>query len=105
MPYEIIRTPRASRDIRQFVRYLRQEAGTSIARMYLEALEHDLEVVLANSPNAFAWFHETGEPYRAKLFRLARTRFWIIYTVDDDRKRIEIIRLWNAARQQATHGL
>ena len=105
MPYEIHRNSRVSRDIRQFARYLRREAGTAIARNYLEALEHDLEIVIANNPNAFAWFHETGEPYRAKLFRLARSRFWIIYTVDDQRQRIEIIRLWNAARQPETHGL
>ena len=103
MPYEIHRNARASRDFRQFARYLRDEAGQRVARYYLEALEHDLEIVIANNPHAFSWFHETGAPYRAKLFKLARTRFWIIYTVDDARQRVEIIRLWHAARQAALH--
>ena len=105
MPYEIIRSSRARQDIRQFARFLKREAGDAIARAYLGALEHDLEVVLANSPNAFSFFHETGAPYRAKLFKLARTTYWIIYVVDDDRQRVEIIRLWASARQPETHGL
>lgn len=68
------------------------------------ALEHDLRVVIANHPHAFGWF-ETGAPHRAKLFKLARTSFWIIYSVDDERQRVEIKRFWNAAREPMTHGL
>jgi plasmid stabilization system protein ParE len=105
MPYEIVRSARARQDIRQFARFLKREAGNVIAGSYLGALEHDLEVVIANSPNAFSFFHETGEPYRAKLFKLARTTYWIIYVVDDDRQRVEIIRFWASARQPETHGL
>ncbi len=105
MPHEIHRNSRASRDIRQFTRYLKREAGTETARTYLAALEHDLEIVIAHNPNAFSWFHETGEPYRAKLFKLGRTAFWIIYIIDDARHRVDIICLWNAARQSDTHGL
>ena len=63
MPYEIYRSPLASHDIRQFVRYLRREAGIPIAHLYFNALEHDIEVVIAHNPNIFGWFHETGEPY------------------------------------------
>ena len=105
MPYAIHRNGRASRDIRQFARYLRREAGPAVASRYLAALEHDLEVVIANSPNAFSWFHETGEPYRAKLFKLARSTYWIIYVVDDERQHVEIVRLWHSAREPETHGL
>ena len=105
MPYEVIRSSRARHDIRQFVRFLKREAGDTIARAYLDALEHDLEVVIANSPNAFSFFHETGEPYRAKLFKLARTSYWIVYVVDDDRQRVELVRFWASARQSETHGL
>jgi hypothetical protein len=65
----------------------------------------NLEIVIANNPNTFGWFHEAGEPYRAKLFRIGRTFYWIIYVVDDERQRVEIIRLWNAAREPMTHGL
>lgn len=105
MPYQILRNGTVARDIREFVRYLQREAGDTIAYNYLTALEHDLEVVIANSPNVFPWFHETGAPYRTKLFRLARSTYWIIYTVDDARSRVEIIRFWHSAREPQTHGL
>ena len=105
MSYQIIRTPHARRDIRRYFRYLTQEAGEITAQAYLAALEHDIRVVIAHNPNAFSWFHETGEPHHAKLFRLTRTSFWIVYTVDEDRRRIEIERFWSTARQSDTHGL
>ena len=90
---------------RAFARYLKREAGDTIARAYLAALEHDIRTVIANSPNAFSWFHGTGEPYRAKLFRLARTTYWIIYIVDDEKQRVELMRFWHSARHPETHGL
>lgn len=105
MPYEILRTPRARRDIRRYFRYLKHEVGEIISRSYLAVLEHDIGIVIANNPNTFSWFHETGEPYRAKLFKLARTTFWIVYTVDNDKRRVEIKRFWNAARHPESHGL
>ena len=105
VPYTVIRSIPARQDIRQFGRYLKQEAGVVIAQKYLAALEHDIQTVLASNPNAFSWFHGTGEPYRAKLFRLARAAYWIIYVVDDARQRVEIVRFWHAAREPGTHGL
>jgi mRNA-degrading endonuclease RelE of RelBE toxin-antitoxin system len=76
-----------------------------VARRYLAALEHDLVHLVAKTPHAFGWFHETGAPYRAKLFRLVRANYWIIYVVDDERQIVEFVRFWNAAREPATHGL
>lgn len=105
MPYKIIRSVPARRDIRQLGRYLKREAGVVIAQTYLAALEYDIRTIIANSPNAFSWFHGTGEPYRAKLFKLARSTYWIIYVVDDKQQRVEIVRLWHSARQPGTHGL
>jgi plasmid stabilization system protein ParE len=105
MRYRIHRNTIASRDIRSLAHYLRREAGGAVARTYLAMLEYDLEVVIAHSPHTFAWFHETGEPYRAKLFKLGRTTFWIIYTVDEAQQQVEITRLWNVARNPETHGL
>ena len=61
--------------------------------------------VIANNPNAFTWFHETGAPYRANLFKLARATYWIVYVVDDERRRVEVVRLWHSAREPQTHGL
>jgi plasmid stabilization system protein ParE len=50
MLYDIIRSPQARRDIRQFARYLKREAGETVARAWLGALEHDIEIILANNP-------------------------------------------------------
>jgi plasmid stabilization system protein ParE len=105
MPYEIRRSPQARKDIRDFFRHLKTEAGERIARKYLEELDHDLFELIADNPNSFSWFHETGAPYRAKLFKLARTTYWLIYVVDDERQIVELLRFWNSAREQGTHGL
>lgn len=105
MPYEIRRSPQARDDIRDFFRYLKSEAGETIARKYLSQLVHDLTYLIANNPNSFNWFHETGPPYRAKLFRLARTTYWIIYIVNDENQVVELIRFWNSAWEPGTHGL
>ena len=105
MPYEIRRAPQARRDIRDFFHHLKTEAGEKIARKYLEELDNDLLELIANNPNSFNWFHETGAPYRAKVFKLARTRYWIVYVVDDERQIVEFLRFWNTAREQDTHGL
>lgn len=104
MTYSIRRNARASRDIRDFIRYLQHEAGDEVAAEHVVALGHELHTI-ANRPYAFTWFHETGEPYRAKLFRLARSRYWIIYTVNEPSQSIEITRLWHSAREPGTHGL
>ncbi len=77
MHFTIRRSPQARKDIRDFFRYLRSEAGESIALKYLSALEHDLLHLIAKNPHAFSTFHETGAPYRAKLFKLASTTYWI----------------------------
>src|SRR5436309_347774 len=105
MPYQIRRAPQARRDVREFIHYLKREASEITAGRYFELLEHDITELIANNPNSFSWFHETGAPYRAKLFELARTTYWIIYVVDDDNQVVEFLRFWNAARQPGTHGL
>jgi plasmid stabilization system protein ParE len=105
MPYTIRRSPQARRDIRDFFRFLRKEAGVAIAHKYLEALEYDMLHLIANNPHAFSLFHETGAPYRAKLFKLARTTYWIVYTVDDANETIDLLRFWNSAREPGTHDL
>jgi plasmid stabilization system protein ParE len=105
MPYQIRRAPQARDDIRNFIRYLKKQASQDIARKYFAALEHDIIQLIATTPNSFSWFHETGPPYRAKLFRLARTTYWIIYVVDDENEVVELVRFWNSAREPGTHEL
>jgi plasmid stabilization system protein ParE len=102
MAYSVRRSSQARRDIQGFFRYLREEASEATALKYLEALEYDLLHLIAGNPYAFTWFHETGAPYRAKLFKLARTTYWIIYTIDEDSKAVELLRFWNSAREPGT---
>jgi plasmid stabilization system protein ParE len=105
MPYQIRRAPQARQDIRDFIRHLKREVSEPTARKYFDALEHDITDLLARTPNSFNWFHETGAPYRAKLFKLTRTTYWIIYVVDDDNEVVELVRFWNSAREPGSHGL
>jgi plasmid stabilization system protein ParE len=105
MPYQIRRSPQARADIRNFIRYLKKHANIDTARKYFAELERDILFLIADSPNSFSWFHETGPPYRAKLFRLSRTTYWIIYVVDDENEIVELVRFWNSAREPDTHGL
>ncbi len=105
MSYRIRRSPQAREDIRDFFWHLKQEANEATAQKYFEELQHDITYLIANTPNSFNWFHETGAPYRAKLFKLARTTYWIIYVVDDENETIELVRFWNSAREPGTHGL
>jgi mRNA-degrading endonuclease RelE of RelBE toxin-antitoxin system len=70
-----------------------------IALKCFDALEHELLYLIANNPHAFSHFHETGAPYRAKLFKLARTTYWIVYTIDDAAKTVDVLRFWNSARE------
>jgi hypothetical protein len=68
-------------------------------------LERDFKIVIANYPNVFSWFHEADEPYRAKLFRSARTTHGIVHAVVDARKRDEVVRFRHSARQPETREL
>ena len=105
MPYELRIDRGALEDIASFAVWLTNTAGEATARRYLTRLDNDLTGVILRGPNRFAWFRETGPPYRAKLFRLARTTYWIVYRVDDAKGIVGVLRFWNSAREPGTHGL
>src|SRR5215468_8059080 len=52
-------------------------------------------------------FHVHGRaPYRAYLFRVGRrTQYWIIYTVDEETRTVDILSFWSAARDPRTLDL
>jgi hypothetical protein len=51
----------------------------------------------------WSYFAFTGAPYRAYLFRVGRrTQYWIIYTVDEDARTVDILYFWNASRDPET---
>ena len=50
-------------------------------------------------PHASSFFFVTGAPYRAYLFEIgARTKFWIVYRIDEDARVVNVLRVWNATR-------
>ncbi len=62
-------------------------------------LSHIFSIDLAEAPLRRSFFVLTGAPYRAHLFRVGRrTHYWIIYTVDEDARTVDVLRFWNASR-------
>ena len=54
----------------------------------------------------WSYFPLTGAPYRGYLFRVGRrTQYWIIYTVDEDTRTVDVLLFWNAARDPETIDL
>ncbi len=43
-------------------------------------------------------FFVTGAPYRAYLFDAGvRTKYWLVYSIDEESRTVRIMRMWNAA--------
>ena len=97
MTYRVRIDPVAQQQIDDFARYLRNYEED----FAIEQIEH-LDRIFANigeSPLTWSYFPLTGAPYRAYLFRVGRrTQYWIIYTVDEDNRTIDILSFWNTAR-------
>lgn len=102
MAFRVRIDPVAQRQIDEFAAYLR-DYSEEFALHQIERLDGILAVTLSESPLMWAYFPLTGAPYRAYLFRVGRrTQYWIIYTVDEDRRTVDILAFWNAARDPAT---
>jgi plasmid stabilization system protein ParE len=98
MTYRLRITPFAQNQIDDFVTYLR-DYSESFAREQIKRLKRILAVDIAAAPHMWSHFAFTGAPYRAYLFRVGRrTQYWIVYTVDDKAREIEILHFWNAMR-------
>jgi plasmid stabilization system protein ParE len=81
-----------------FVRYL-QDYSEPFARDQIVRLERTLYVSIAEAPHIWGHFPFTGAPYRAYLFRVGRrTQYWIVYTVDDGARIVDVLHFWNAMR-------
>ena len=98
MPFRVRIDPVALRQIEEFALYLRNYSE-DFAVEQIERLDRILAVNLGESPLTWGYFPLTGAPYRAYLFRLGRrTQYWIIYTVDEDSRTVDILQFWNAMR-------
>ncbi len=102
MTFRVVRDRIAQREIDDFARYA-ADYSDDFAREQFVRLNRIFTVDLGETPNAWNYFYITGAPYRAYLFRVGRrTHYWIVYTVDDDAKIVNVLRFWNASREPAS---
>jgi hypothetical protein len=105
MTFRLRIAPLAQRSIDEFSAYLR-EYDEAFAIEQIERLSRTLAVHIGASPLMWSYFSHTGAPYRAYLFRVGRgTQYWIVYTVDEDARTVDILHFWNASRDPENLGL
>jgi mRNA-degrading endonuclease RelE of RelBE toxin-antitoxin system len=98
MIFRVRIAPLAQREIDNFAAYLR-EYSEDFALEQIDRLNHVLSFNIGDLALTWSHFALTGAPYRAYLFRVGRrTQYWIIYTVDEDTKIVDILHFWNATR-------
>jgi mRNA-degrading endonuclease RelE of RelBE toxin-antitoxin system len=98
MTYRVRIDPVALSQIEEFAAYLRNYSE-DFAIEQIERLDRVIASNLAESPLTWAYFPLAGAPYRAYLFRVGRrTQYWIIYTVDEEARAVDILHFWNAMR-------
>ncbi len=102
MAFRLRIAPLAQRHIDEFAVWLRDYSGP-FALEQIDRLNRILSIHLADAPLTWAYFPLTGAPYRAYLFRVGRrTQYWIIYTVNEDSRTVDILHFWNASRDPET---
>ncbi len=105
MTFRVRIDPVAQRHIDEFAAYLRNYSE-EFAIEQIDRLDRIISVNLGESPLTWAYFAFTGAPYRAYLFRVGRrTQYWIIYTVDEESRTVDILHFWNATRDPETLDL
>jgi len=98
MTYRVRIDPVALRQIDQFAVYLR-DYSEDFAIEQIERLDRIVRANLGEAPHTWSYFPLTGAPYRAYLFRVGRrTQYWIIYTVDEENRTVDILSFWGTAR-------
>ncbi len=102
MAYRVRIDPAALRQIEEFAVYLRRY-DEDFAIEQIERLDLIIARNLAESPLTWSYFPITGAPYRAYLFRVGRrTQYWLIYTVDEENRTVDLLHFWNAMRDPDT---
>lgn len=98
MTFRVRIDPLAQREIDDFAVYTKSYSEEFAIEQFArlgEIFSHDL----AQHPLRWTFFVLTGAPYRAYLFRAGRrARYWIIYTADEDRRTVNVLRFWKASR-------
>ena len=97
MTYRVKISSRAQRDIDAFGRYCRKHSF-EFWQEHAVRLAHVFETLLPESPQMWSHFFVTGAPYRAYLFDAGvRTKYWLVYSIDEESRTVRIMRMWNAA--------
>ena len=95
----------AQRHIDEFADYLRGYSEDFAAEQR-DRLDRIFSTSLRESPLTWSYFAFTGAPYRAYLFRVGRrTQYWIIYTVNEDTRTVDVLHFWNVKRDADTLDL
>jgi len=98
MNYRVEFAHRARCDIENCIDYF-TNFSEDFAVTQIERLYDVIANSIAQTPTTWNHFFLTGAPYRAYLFRVGRrTQFWIVYTVDEQTKVVNVLRFWNASR-------
>ena len=100
--YSIDRYPQFVEDYQEYFSYVKQ-FDEALAVKHYQRFENALIEILIGNPYRYSYFKETGAPYHAKLFRVGKKTFWIVYTIEGNV--ISLRRFWDCARQPGTHGL
>jgi mRNA-degrading endonuclease RelE of RelBE toxin-antitoxin system len=104
MPFRLRIDAVAQRNLDEFASYLR-EYSEQFADEQLGRLDRIL-LNIAEAPLMWSYFALTGAPYRAYLFRVGRrTQYWVIYTVDEESRTVDVLDFWNASRDPETFDL
>ncbi len=84
----------AEDEIQDLYTYL-DEFSPEIADHHLVRLRNAISAIGSN-PRRYAYFFLTGAPYRARLFLVGRTSFWIVYRVNEASRLVDILRIWDS---------
>lgn len=73
--------------------------GDAWAKIQFTRLRNALLHDLAQNPHRYPIFRLTGPPFRARLFSVGRrTSYWIVFTVDESSRAVDVLRFWNSSR-------
>ena len=105
MTFKVEIADRARRDIDDWADWMRQY-GEDFLFAELDRLERVFSGNLSQAPNRWSYFFLTGPPNRGYLFHVGRrTAYWIVYKVDDDARRVDVLRFWHASRDPKTFSI
>jgi hypothetical protein len=104
MAWTVRRSSRFDEDALSLARYLSDYSDT-LALAAINRLESLISNRIAEMPYSCPVFAAAGEPYRGCLYRIGRrAAFWIVFRVDDDRRTVILLRLWNSVREPDSFG-